>query len=364
MPSGLVLSLLLHAAVLLVAVVHLPSWRDARPPAATTPVQVVRIAEVTNLPPPAPKRDAKPEPPKPEAAREAPAPQPVPPEPEPAPAAAAAPPPPEPKAAPPAPPAPPEPTRQAEPAPPPKPEPEAPREVAAAPKPEPKPESKPEPPKKAPEPAKKEPQPATEKAPQPKPEPKVAQQPKEPGKPKTDDLAAIEKLVKDVRKPEKAPDKPKDEPKPKKPEFSDIEKLLKNRPKREPKETEPPPSTDLSRLAAAIDRTAPRRMTDQPLTMSEEDALRRQIERCWSVPAGAKDAQNLVVEIKVRLNRDGSVIEASPVQSSRMADPFYRIAAESAVRAVLRCQPLNVPRDKYSVWKEMTLTFNPKDLLG
>jgi hypothetical protein len=48
-----------------------------------------------------------------------------------------------------------------------------------------------------------------------------------------------------------------------------------------------------------------------------------------------------------------------------MSDPFYRAAAESALRAVLnpQCSPLKLPPDKYEQWKILELTFNPKDLL-
>jgi hypothetical protein len=48
-----------------------------------------------------------------------------------------------------------------------------------------------------------------------------------------------------------------------------------------------------------------------------------------------------------------------------MGDPFYRSAAESALRAVLnpQCSPLKLPPEKFDQWKTLELTFNPKDLL-
>ncbi|MDA1097622.1 MAG: hypothetical protein O2967_01450 [Proteobacteria bacterium] len=104
----------------------------------------------------------------------------------------------------------------------------------------------------------------------------------------------------------------------------------------------------------------------QPMTMSEVDAIRHQIEKCWSIPAGARDAENLVVRIKIFLNTDGSLSKAPEiVGSNQSGDPFYRTAAESARRAVLKCQPLrNLPAEKYSNWREITLTFNPREMLG
>ena len=99
--------------------------------------------------------------------------------------------------------------------------------------------------------------------------------------------------------------------------------------------------------------------------MSERDSVKRQIEPCWNVPAGARDAENLVVDIRLQLNSDGTVITAELVDSARAArDPFFRAASESALRAVLnpRCSPLRLPPKKYEEWKNMVLSFNPRDM--
>lgn len=105
-----------------------------------------------------------------------------------------------------------------------------------------------------------------------------------------------------------------------------------------------------------------------PLSISEMDAVRRQIEQCWNLPAGARDAQNLVVEVGVVMNPDGTVQAAKVINDNGriMADPFFRSAAESAIRALMnpRCTPLKLPPDKYHQWKTMTLNFDPKLMLG
>ncbi len=108
------------------------------------------------------------------------------------------------------------------------------------------------------------------------------------------------------------------------------------------------------------------------LTIREIDALRltirQQIELCWSVPGGARDAENLTVRVHFFLNSDGSLARPPEVvDQARMfaaGGDFYRTAAESARRAVLQCSPLaNLPIDKYEYWREVTLTFKPKDML-
>lgn len=104
----------------------------------------------------------------------------------------------------------------------------------------------------------------------------------------------------------------------------------------------------------------------QPLSMSQIDAIRKQIEKCWNMPAGARYAEDLVVEVGVTLNRDGSVRDARALASGgQMDDPFYRAAAESAVRAILNpaCSTFNLPEDKYDEWREMILRFDPRDML-
>ena len=115
-------------------------------------------------------------------------------------------------------------------------------------------------------------------------------------------------------------------------------------------------------------RGAPNNIPGKPLTISELDAIRRQIERCWNVPAGAKDAHDMVVEIHVDMNPDRTVQQAKYVDPGRVnSDPFYRTMAESAMRAILRCgrdKPLQLPPDKYDTWRSFTLSFNPKEMLG
>ena len=94
------------------------------------------------------------------------------------------------------------------------------------------------------------------------------------------------------------------------------------------------------------------------LTLSEEDALRAQIFGCWSVPLGLPYDDNLLVRIKLKLKRDGTILNSEILDHERMNRPgqkFYKILAESALRAVRLCQPLKVPPTGYEKWKEMQL---------
>ena len=98
----------------------------------------------------------------------------------------------------------------------------------------------------------------------------------------------------------------------------------------------------------------------EKLTISEKDAIRRQFYRCWIVPAGAKDLKKLVVSIRIKLNEDGEVVNTKLLTDSKLNNPFFRAASESAMRAVNHpeCKKLQVPKKKYETWKEIILTQN------
>jgi len=325
MGIGVSISILLHVAMIAVAYFGLPHLR--RDVMMETPIMVelVNVAEVTN----APQKQVKPEKEKKakvEEVKPEPKPKPVPP------VAKVAPPPPAP-----------------EPAPAPAPAP-VPEEVAIVPPP---PDAKP----KAKEKPKPEPKP--EPKPKPKPKPVVKAKPKAP--------AALVK-VKPKRKP-KPPDA-----------FAGVLKTVANL-KRQPTEVEKSPEKKIEKKKQEKPETktsfeaqiakalgSKRRSFDEsrPLSISEIDLVRQQIAKCWNLPAGAKDAGNMVIEIGVAMSADGTVRSANIKNTGLQSDPFLRAMAESALRAVLnrRCQPFKLPRDKYDRWKTMTLVFNPKEMFG
>ena len=102
------------------------------------------------------------------------------------------------------------------------------------------------------------------------------------------------------------------------------------------------------------------------LTLSEEDALKAQIFGCWSIPLGLPYSENLLVRIKLKLKPDGSVIKSEVLDHPRMNKPgqgFYKVLAESALRAIKLCQPLRVPSTGYERWKDIQLNFDAREML-
>ena len=95
-----------------------------------------------------------------------------------------------------------------------------------------------------------------------------------------------------------------------------------------------------------ITQSQDKSLNDVGLTLSEEDALKAQIFGCWSIPLGLPYNENLMVRIKLKLKPDGTIIDSELLDHARMNKPgqnFYKVLAESALRAIQLCQPLRVP---------------------
>jgi len=102
------------------------------------------------------------------------------------------------------------------------------------------------------------------------------------------------------------------------------------------------------------------------LSLSEEDALKAQIFGCWSIPLGLPYDKDLLVRIKLQLKPDGTIIRSEILDHARMNKPgqgFYKVLAESALRAIKSCQPLRVPSTGYEKWKDLQLNFDAREML-
>ena len=75
---------------------------------------------------------------------------------------------------------------------------------------------------------------------------------------------------------------------------------------------------------------------------------------------------NLNDYFKLSLKKDGTITKSEILDHQRMNRPgqkFYKVLAESALRAVRLCQPLKVPPTGYEKWKDLQLNFNPTEML-
>jgi outer membrane biosynthesis protein TonB len=210
-------------------------------------------------------------------------------------------------------------------------------------------------PETPPEPKVPEPKPAPASKAQPESKPQQAE--KKPD-PKPDPIA--EALKKDTKKPEpkreEAKSSPKKPPQPQ-PKFDpqQIEQRLALLDKRTPQRLAAAGETlNTTATLGTSTGTAPR------LSQNELDALRARLAQCWTLPAGATDAQDLNVAVHILLRQDGS-LSAEPKVLNRSSSPFFQVAAESALRAVRTCAPFNfLPVAKYEAWKDIEVNFNPQ----
>jgi colicin import membrane protein len=216
------------------------------------------------------------------------------------------------------------------------------------------------------------PPPEEAKQPDPKPQPpKAKPEPKPEPEKKPPEAEALKKNDKPKKEEAKKPE-PKPLP-PKRPERP-VKKVAE--PRHEPDQ----PKFDASRIAALLDKRAPRRLAAAGETLShtptlgtatgraaklsqnEIDALRARIQQCWNPPAGAAEARDLIVQVRILFRPDGS-LATEPRLLTSVAPGYQQIAAESALRAIRRCAPYSfMPAAKYEAWKDVEVTFDPRDL--
>ncbi len=125
-------------------------------------------------------------------------------------------------------------------------------------------------------------------------------------------------------------------------------------------------SADTTKKTNNITQDQQKNIENVGLSLSEEDALKAQIFGCWSIPLGLPYNENLLVRIKLELNPDGTVLQSEILDHARMNKPgqgFYKVLAESALRAIKLCQPLRVPTTGYERWKELQLNFDAREML-
>ena len=171
-----------------------------------------------------------------------------------------------------------------------------------------------------------------------------------------------EKLKEEAKKPEpkkaeaKTPMPPK-KPAPPAPKFDakKVEALLDKR--------------ESTRMAAAGDNLNATPSVGMPkasaesMSMSELDALRARLAKLWAIPAGAKDPSELTVQVRIRLNPDGT-LNGPPMVMTSGNTPLFAAARDSAIRAVFRGQPYDMLRpEHYEQWKDIEITFDPRDMV-
>jgi hypothetical protein len=175
-----------------------------------------------------------------------------------------------------------------------------------------------------------------------------------------------EPKVAEAAKPPPAPPVPRqrprpEPPKPAEPQFNvdSVLALLDSRTAKTPALPEAPVAETVTKGLGAQNAS----------TLDLRDALLSQIRKCWNVPVGAPTPEKLIVQVRVFLARDGSLVQPPLLEPQTRAaaasNPYMRTAAEAALRAVNVCEPYKLlPVDRYDSWREIVMTFDPSRMIG
>ena len=145
---------------------------------------------------------------------------------------------------------------------------------------------------------------------------------------------------------------------PKKDSFQELVSLVKNLEQEVSQRPQPetPPPDD----AEPDDRLRTMQTADRA-TLSERDAIKSHIERCWRIDPGKVGIQDLSVDLRVGINPDGSVRQAVIEDTGRyFSDPAFRTFADSARTAVLSCSNIPISPQRYEIFKDIVFTFSPQ----
>ena len=168
------------------------------------------------------------------------------------------------------------------------------------------------------------------------------------------------------KKAEAKPEKPKDKPKPT-PQAEQKHDLNADRLaallNKIPNAAKEPRVVDAPRYAPKRPVKGQSSGTQMTMAVNEIDALRAKIAQCWSPPPGGLGADVIIIKLRLQLNEDGSLI-GYPTVANSGGSPFFQAAADSAVRAVFQCQPYELPSEKYAVWRDLILNFDPRQMYG
>ena len=210
-----------------------------------------------------------------------------------------------------------------------------------------------------PEPPEPAPKPVAKPAP-PEPTPKPTPKPK--AKPKTKLKLLARKVV--VPQPKRKPPPPLDQ----------FQKLLKNLDQQKKREAhkrkrvkEPPIASVATPPPVPPAPRPPSPMEQRLLTATLSQEVMRQVWPCWSIPIGAKNAQNIRVGVRIYLTPDGHLNGEPQVEDSKRmnSDLAFRAVAESALRALRnpRCSPIKLPLKSFETWREISFNFDPGEML-
>ena len=100
---------------------------------------------------------------------------------------------------------------------------------------------------------------------------------------------------------------------------------------------------------------------------SDAAIISNQIIPHWVVAGGVKNAETLIIRIRIKVKDNGEV-PASSIEildkSRYNSDAVFKSAADSAKRAILKASPLKIPTEKMHLFRDFEISFNTDKALG
>lgn len=87
--------------------------------------------------------------------------------------------------------------------------------------------------------------------------------------------------------------------------------------------------------------------------------LNSALKECWSKPLAGGGVPAPAVKVKWNLNQDGTLAGEPKVIQSDRNSPLADQAERAAIRAVQTCVPFQLPAEHYNLWRVIDWNFNP-----
>jgi hypothetical protein len=169
---------------------------------------------------------------------------------------------------------------------------------------------------------------------------------------------------KDVPKKESVKENKKDNKK-KKPSNSELDSLLKTL-EESSEGTANKSSKHLRSQSNDAENSKGNYDENLPLSITEMNLIKRQIEANWKPPSGARDINKIRITLFISMDKDGSVLEVQVVEKNcpfGVSEVSCNSMANSAIIAVKKASPIaNLNIDRYNVWRNIRFEFDPSNI--
>ncbi len=193
--------------------------------------------------------------------------------------------------------------------------------------------------------------------------PRIPPRPREtpPEPPKLDQVAKLLEQTKASEKPAAKPKSGDEQAQKARTDPTEIARLLS----REDAQQRASTGQAVSRQTSLGSATANAAKMSPSLWAALDGYMQDQYKQCWSY-LGMSATNRYIPQIKVEYTKDGA-LAAQPILNNPPSDPSLTSLAESAMRAVRRCNPLKIPvqyQPYFDQWRSRVLRFDPEEMQG